>query len=167
MLKWIFSNVLIMEARGYNNCVVSEHINWLCFPFSDKSLQLSTLAAAGRRVHTVTNWDPGQQSVEAVSPGKSFLQCREEVDTLDYLHILPEHHDELYFMLYGITKFVWGSGSSFFVQLTLVSWYWWRPLTETLLSTSHVVLNALITHDNSRDFRHHSSAWLFFLRSWL
>lgn len=74
------------------------------------------------------------------------------------------------FMLYGITKFVWGLGSSFFVQLTLdfdLPWYWWRPLTPTLLSTSHVVLNALITHDNSRDFRHHWSARLFFLWSWL
>lgn len=29
--------------------------------------QLSILAAAGRRVQTVTSWDPGQQSVDAVS----------------------------------------------------------------------------------------------------
>jgi hypothetical protein len=30
-------------------------------------VQLSVLVAAGRQVQTVTSWDPGEQSVDAVS----------------------------------------------------------------------------------------------------
>lgn len=61
-----------------------------------RSGKLSTLAAAGRKVHTVTSWDPGQQSVEAIVQGLADWKAVEGDVGFNIKHTLMEVAQFLY-----------------------------------------------------------------------